>query len=430
MSDSRTNAAAAPDADAAQTVASAIAAAPFVRLFGHADGDSLAACGLLAIACRDRSIPFHVHISTDPTADAIDATGGDTVNAADGDNSDKTDPDGDTADDSRTLVVTRGHSMSSPDLAVPTHGSQPASVAAAAISRELGVEPDPVLALAGVIAAGETPGDAGSDGLLAAAEAADLVARRPGVAVPTADIAADLAHSTRLDAPFSGDVDAASELCTDLGVPTDADSAVDEATRTQLASAVAVATATAESAGPQAADSVEAALRPYATPTAPFATLGGYADVLSALAREAPGLVVSLAGGVPGAKTEALEVWREHAATAHAALDDPTTGRYEGVYVLRVEVDRPSVLPTVARLTRAFRSPEPVTLVVSEPTDGRQHAALSSAVPQGLAAAAATVATEFDGTTGGTPTQATLAVDDGIEDSTLIAAIREALADD
>jgi len=411
MSDSRTNAAAAPDPDAAGAVASAVAAAPFVRIFGHADGDSLAACGLLAVACRDRSIPFRVHIAADPVGEATDAAGD--------------------TDDSRTLVVTRGHSTSSPDLAVPTPAvSQPLSAAAAAISRELGVAPDPVLALAGVIAAGETVGDAGSDGLRAAAETADLVARRPGVAVPTTDLAADLAHSTRLDAPFSGDVDATSELCADLGVPTDPDSAVGEETRAQLASAVAVATATAESAGPQAADSVEAALRPYATPTAPFATLGGYADVLSVLAREAPGMVVSFALGSSAANSEAVAVWREHAAAAHAALDDPVSGRYEGVYVLRVEADRPAVVPTVARLTREFRSPEPVALVVSEPIDGRRHAGLNSADPQGLAAAAATVAAEFDGTAGGTPTQATLAVDGGVEDSALIAAIREALTDD
>ena len=414
MSDSRTNAAAAPDPDAARTVASAVAAAPFVRLFGHADGDSLAACGLLAVALRDREIPFRVHVSTDPAGDAVDV-----VERDDGER-----------DDSQTIVVSRGQ-RGPADLAVPARDDrQPASVAAAAISRELGVDPDPVIALAGVIAAGETPGGAGSDDLLAAAESAALVERRPGVAVPTAELATDLAHSTRLDAPFSGDVDAASELLADLGIPTDSDTEIDAETRTQLASAVAVATATADPAAPQAADSVEAALRPYATPTAPFATLGGYADVLSALAREAPGVAVSLAFGATEAVSEALEIWRDHAAAAHAALDSPTTGRYDGVYVLRVETDQPSVLPTVARLAREFRSPEPVALVVSEPIDGRRRAALAATEPRGLADATATVAREFDGDAGGTPTQATLAVDDSVADGELIAAIREALDDD
>ena len=414
MSDSQTNAATAPDPDAASRVASAVAAAPFVRVFGHADGDALAACGLLAVALRDREIPFRVHFSTDPAGDAVDV-----VERDDGER-----------DDSQTIVVSRGQ-RGPADLAVPARGDhQPASLAAAAISRELGVDPDPVLAVAGVIAAGETPGGAGSDDLLAAAESAALVERRPGVAVPTADRAADLAHATRLDAPFSGDVDAARDLLADLGIPTDSDAEIDAGTRTELASAVAVEAATADSAAPQAAESVGDALRPYATPTAPFATLGGYADVVSALAREAPGVAVSLAFGAPGAVSEAVDIWRDHAAAAHAALDSPTTGRYEGVYVLRVETDRPSVLPTVARLARAYRSPEPVALVVSEPIDGRRRAALAATEPRGLADATATVAREFDGDAGGTPTQATLAVDDSVADGELIAAIREALADD
>ena len=414
MSETRTDAAAATDPDAASTVASAVAAAPFVRIFGHADGDALAACGLLAVALRDREIPFRIHVSADPAGDSVDGEESDDSELA----------------DSQTVVVSRSQ-RGPADLAVPARGDrQPASVAAAAISRELGVDPDPVLTLAGVIAAGETPGGAGGDDLLAAAESAALVERRPGVAVPTTDLTADLAHSTRLDAPFSGDVDAAGELLADLGIPADSDTEIDAETRTQLASAVAVATATADTAAPQAADSVEAALRPYTTPTAPFATLGGYADVLSALAREAPGMVVSLAFGAPGAVSEAVETWRDHAAAAHAALDAPTTGRYDGVYVLRVETDRPSVLPTVARLAREYRSPEPIALVVSEPIDGRRRAVLAASEPHGLDDATATVAREFDGDAGGTPTQATLAVDDSVADGELIAAIREALTDD
>ncbi|TQQ83331.1 exonuclease RecJ [Halonotius terrestris] len=423
MSDSRTDAAAAPDPDAASRVASAVAAAPFVRIFGHADGDALAACGLLAVALRDREIPFRVHVSADPAGDAV------AVETAEDDSSEAGATDADA--ESRTVVVSRGQ-RGPADLAVPARGDrQPASVAAAAISRELGVDPDPVLALAGVIAAGETPGGAGSDDLLAAAQAADLVERRPGVAVPTADLAADLAHSTRFDAPFSGDGDAARDLLADLGIPTDSDAEIDEEMRTAIASAVAVEAATADSAAPQAAESVGDALRPYATPTAPFATLGGYADVLSALACEAPGAAVSLAFGAPGAVSEAVDVWRDHAAAAHAALDSPTTGRYEGVYVLRVETDRPSVLPMVARLARVFRSPEPVALVVTdEPVDGRRRAALAATEPRGLADATATVARELAADAGGTPTQATLDVAGSVADGELIAAVREALDDD
>ncbi len=58
----------AADTEATQTVASAIAAAPFVRLFGHADGDSVAACGLLAVALREQAVPFRVHVAADPPA--------------------------------------------------------------------------------------------------------------------------------------------------------------------------------------------------------------------------------------------------------------------------------------------------------------------------------------------------------------------------
>ena len=423
MSDSRTNAATAPDPDAANRVASAVAAAPFVRIFGHADGDALAACGLLAVALRNREIPFRVHISTDPAGDVVAAETAENNGSEDR----KTDADS----ESRTVVVSRGQ-RGPVDLAVPARGDrQSASVAAATISRDLGVDPDPVLALAGVIAAGGTPGGAGSDDLLAAAESANLVERRPGVAVPTVDLAADLAHSTRLDAPFSGDIDAARDLLADLATPTDSDAGLDAETHTQLASAVAVATATAEPAAPQAADSVEAALRPYATPTAPFATLGGYADVVSALAREAPGVAVSLAFGAPGAVSEAVDIWRDHTAAAHAALDSPTTGRYDGIYVFRVETDRPAVLPTVARLARAYRTPEPVALVVTDdPVDDRRRAALAATEPHSLDDVTAAVAREFDGDAGGTPTQATLAVDNSVADGELIAAVREALDDD
>ena len=414
MSESRTNAATAPDADAAVTVASAVAAAPFVRVLGHADGDSLAACGLLAVALRDREIPFRVHVSADPAGDAVE---GETTDA-------------DTPDDSRTIVVGRGQHGPA-DLTVPARGDhQPASVVAAAVSRALDVAPDPVLGLAGVIAAGEPPGGAGSDDLLAAAESAARIERRPGVAVPTADIATDLAHSTRLVAPFSGDVAATRELLGDIGLPTDSAAEPDEETRTRLASAVAVAAATAESAAPQAADSVATALRPYATPTAPFATLGGYADVLSALAREAPGVAISLAFGASGAVSEAVDTWRDYTAAAHATFDAPTAGRHAGVYVLRVDTDHPAVLPAVARLARKFRSPEPIALVVNEPVADSRHAALAATEPRGLTGATTTAAREFDGDAGGTPTEATLAVDHSVDDGELIAAIREALDDD
>lgn len=397
------------DPDAAPTLAAELASAPFVRCYGHADGDCLAAAGLLAVALRARSVPFQIHVSSDPAADLTDPD---------------TEPDD---DDSQTVLLTTGRREAADHAIPPAGDSRPASVIAAAVSRELGVEPDLLLALAGVIASGSMPGTDGSGGLLEAAEQAGLVERRPGVAVPTADLADGLAHSTLVDAPFSGDTEAAKAVLADLDLPADSTDLDDEA-HTRLASMVAVETSTAEPSTPNAAEAVETALRPYATPNGPFATLGGYADVLAALANETPGLAISIALGAANVADEALDTWRDHTSAAHHALDGPTAGRYEGVFVLRVDTDRPAVLSTAARLAQQFRSPEPVALVVTAaPVDGHRHAAAAAAEPAGLADAFASVATEFGGTAGGTSTSATLQVDGNSDTGNLIAAIREAL---
>jgi len=232
-----------------------------------------------------------------------------------------------------------------------------------------------------------------------------------------------------LSGPFSGDVEATDSLLAALDLPDDP-SEFDDGAQMRVASVVAVETSTAEPSTPNAAEAVETALRPYATPNGLFATLGGYADVLSALAAETPGLAISLALGAANVTADAVDVWRTHAAGTHNALNEPIAGRYEGVFVLRVDTDRPAVLSTAARLARQFRSPEPVALVVlAEPVDGQRHAAAAAAAddPQGLAAAFASVATEFGGTAGGTPTQATCSVDGDVSDGDLIAAVREAL---
>ncbi|MFD1642208.1 exonuclease RecJ [Halohasta litorea] len=399
------------DPDAAATLATELATAPFVRVYGHADGDSLAAAGLLAVALRSRSVPFQIHVSDDPAGDL-------------------TDPDTEPVDDdSQTVLVTSGRRDVADHAMPPADDSRPASVVAAAVSRELGVDPDPLLALAGTIAAGSLPGTDGSGSLLEQAEQSGLVERRPGVAVPTADLADGVAHSTLLSGPFSGDTDAGEALLAELDLPAEP-AEFDDEDHTRVASVVALETSTAETSTPKAADAVETVLRPYATPNGPFATLGGYADVLSALAAETPGLAISLALGAANVTDEALDTWRDHANAAHRALQEPITGRYEGVFVLRVETDRPAALPTVARLAQQFRSPEPVALVVTaDPVDGQRHAAAAAAAddPQGLAESVASVATEFGGTAGGTPTQATCSVGGDVSDGDLIAAVREAL---
>ena len=423
MSDAHPGSSANADPDVTAAVASAVATAPFVRLYGHADGDALAAVGLLAAALRDRDIPFQIGFSVDPAGAVDEHTAGDTVDIDDRDATDDrtaaVDTTADDASDSLTLVVSRGR-RGSADCAVPPHGDgRPASVVAAELSHELGVDPDPLLVLAGVIASGSVPGADASGSVLERADQRGLVSRRPGVALVTADPADGLAHSTLLTAPFSGDSTATAALVDDVNWQ---DS---EAGHRRLASLVAVEAVTADGASPGAADAVETALRPYATPTGPFETLGGYADVLSVCAREAPGLGVSVALGADTVD-EALSVWRSHAVAAHEALASATTGRYEGVFVCRITTDRPAVVPTVARLASAFRSPEPVTLVVTaDASDGERHAAVCAAESRALDTAMARVATEFDGASGGTPRAATLRV--AVDDSTLIAAIREAL---
>ena len=417
MSDAHTEPSANTDPDATAAVASALATAPFVRLYGHVDGDALAAVGLVAVALRDRDIPFQIQFSTDPCGAVDERLAGDNAdtNGLDADG----DTDADAAADSRSLVVSRGQ-RGSADCAIPPHGDgRPASIVAAELSRELGVEPDPLLVLAGVIASGAIPGADASGSLLERAEQRGLVSRRPGVALATDDPADGLAHSTLLAAPFSGDSTAAATLVDDVNW-----AASDEGHR-RLASLAAVETVTADEASPGAADEIETALRPYATPTGPFETLGGYADVLSVCAREAPGLAVSVALGAD-CVDEALSVWRSHAVAAHDALASATTGRYDGVFVCRIRTDRPAIVPTVVRLASAFRSPEPVTLVVTaDALDGERHAAVHAADPCALDTAAERVATEFDGEYGGTPSAATLRV--SVDDSTLIAAVREAL---
>jgi hypothetical protein len=407
------------DADA-PAVAAVLRDAPFVRLVTRADGDAVAAAGLLARALRSAGVPFQIRTSPDPTAAATGTAPADDA-ATDGD-----------------LTVTVGAVEG--DLELP---GRPVSVTAFAVARELGVDPDPVLALAGVVAAGGTP--AAHADVLDAAERRGTIERRPGVAVPTADLADGLAHSTLLSAPFSGTPEAAAATLADLGLPTE----LDAEARRRLASCVAVETATAAFATPRAAESVERALRPHATPDGPFETVGGYADVLDAVARERPGTGVALALG-HDARTAALETWREHAATAHGALAASSTGRFDGLFVARVADDAPAGRPaepgsgaaagtgsasgtpvgrgplaTAARLLRDFRSPESVALVVSEGA-GHAHAAAASVDPRDVGAALSEVGSVFNGDGSGTVRHGTARFDADTDE--FVAALREALA--
>ncbi|GGJ08942.1 hypothetical protein GCM10008995_18540 [Halobellus salinus] len=398
---SRTDTTAAAD-DPVDSVAAALSSASFVRLLASADGDGLAAAGLLARALRRVDVPFQVR---------VDALGAGRPSSGD---------DG--------LFVGVGSAYVNADATVAPE-TAPASLRASRIAAEVGgtdaAAPDPVLALAGVVADGAHPASVAGE-LVAAAEDAGSAVQRPGVSIPVDDAVDGLTHSTLLHAPFSGDHDAAAAAVSSLSRSdngADSDSAADTETRRSLASRVALAVAGDNDAVPRAADAVERAVRPYTTPDAPVATLGGFADVLTATARERPGTGVALALG-HGGRDAALDAWREHGRTVHSALDSASTTRHDGVFVARVDeaaAGTPGRLATLARLARDFRSPEPLVVAVG---DG---IAATSARESGAADAAATLAAEFPaaavGWTGG-PTRALAGIATGTPVPEMVAAIR------
>ncbi|WP_053948060.1 hypothetical protein [Halolamina sediminis] len=371
-----------------EPLAETLSAAPFVRVAAASDGDSLAAAGLLARACAGTDTPFQLRLDDAPnTEDAVTVTIGPT--AVDGD---------------ATL-------------------DRPASPTAFELARRLGTGPDPILALAGTIAAGETVESA--DAALDAARDSALIDRQPGLALPTEDVPTGLAASTLLHGPFSGDEDAAAALVAELDAGGEAHAAGDDdgsggAFDRRLASLVAVDTVAAEGAAERAATQVERALRPYVTPDAPFRTLGGCADVLDAVARTAPaaGIPLALGEGSDDTTDAALAAWRKYGAAVHGGLRSATTRRHHGVWLLDIEDADPAVLPAVARLALAFRSPEPVALAV---TDGAAAAAGES----GIESAVTTATSAVDGTGHGTETTGWARFDSDTEQFT--DAFREAL---
>ena len=315
----------------ASDVAAALDAADFVRLVSDATGEALAGTGVLARALDAAGTPFQASVVA-PFADPDRTTEADV-----------------------TVALGPEHAADHRLAATP-------AATAFAVTREFGTA-DPVLALAGSVAGGTL------DGTIAeAAEHAGLE-RRPGLAVPVADPTDGLAHSTLLSGPFSGAEDRARAMLADLDIG--ADPTGDDHRR--LASLVALAVT--EDAPERATRAVARGLHPYVG--GPFETVGGYADVLNAVARERPGTGIALALGHGSVHESALSAWRTHAARAHAALADATTGRYDGLFVARGDA---MPVGTVARLVADFRAPEPVALVVTDgaaaarATDGRDVA--------------------------------------------------------
>jgi len=368
-----------------EPLAETLSSAPFVRVAAASDGDSLAAAGLLARACADTATPFQLRLDAESAAGTEDA-----------------------------VTVAVGPTTVEGDASLDC----PASPAAFAVARRLGADPDPLLALAGTIAAGETVRTA--EDALDAAEAAGRVDRQPGLALPSDELPADLAASTLLHGPFSGDEDAAAALIAELGSADgdDAD-AIDAEFGRRLASLATVDAVTAEGATERAAQRIERALRPHVI-DAPFATLGGYADVLDAVARVAPTAGIALALGEADEATveTALTAWREYGHAVHDGLRSADTARHRGLWVLDLGDADPAVLPAVARLAREFRSPEPVAIALTE-------GAAAVAGESGIGDAVVDAAEAVDGTGTGTDTTGTARFDTDTEQFT--DAFREAL---
>jgi hypothetical protein len=373
---------------AVDELATALRGADLVRIASAASGDALAATGTLARALSAIGTPFQASV-IGPGTDATRAT------------------------DADLTVGVRGQDPSA-DLTIA--GSESASATAFGVATELTPTPDPALALAGTLAAGVV-----DERVARSAEDAGL-ARRPGVAVPTADLADGLAHSTLFHAPFSGDLDATREALAALSIPAEADVAeLEEADRRRVASFVALE-ASEPAARERAASAVERGLRPYAG--GPLGTVGGFADVLDAAARSRPGLAVSLALGDESVAPAALESWRTRAQSAHEAVRTCDTARYDGLVVTRGES---MPVATVARLLADYRAPEPVVLAVADGGAAAFRAVAERGEAAGgvdLADALAVAAEAADGAAVGTESRASARFEGEAE--AVIAAFREA----
>jgi hypothetical protein len=287
------------------------------------------------------------------------------------------------------------------------------------VANELGVDVAPELALAGVIASGEVPGSDDTEWLLDRAKQRDLT-RRPGVAVPVSDLVDGVAHSLLYHADWSGSRDAVATVLEEFAVDSDPrrGEEFDEDDHRAVASAVAI-DATETTTPERAATTIGRALRPYVTRRGPFETLGGYADVLDAVARQQPGIAVAQAVG-GDVREPALAAWRTHARQVHEAIETSSTGRYDGYVVARVG-DAPVV--STAQLYRDTVAPEPLVVAVGTNTVGlaARHDTDARRPTEALTDA-------LDGTTTATRRYGFVSTNStGIDERTVIETLREVL---
>jgi hypothetical protein len=407
------------------TLADAVGDAPFVRLVASDDGDALAAAALLARVARAIDVPYQVRVNADPIR-ALRSV------ATEGSEAESADVSIAIGSGARTADVDVG---SDSGIRAISGTDSAASASAFAVARKLGLDPDPVLALAGVVAS-DGPSDSDEVGdVLEAGERRDLVERRPGVALPSLEsvegMATGLAASTLVLAPTSGDPEAAREVISEAGIDeTTASGSIPVDDHRRLASLLAVDVCGAPSASDRSATALDRVLRPYAIAgSAPFATVGGYADVLRALAREAPGtgiaLAISESDPDEGLRSAALETWRSHGMAVHRALDGGTANRYDGVYEVRLEAPD-GVLATAAEVVRDFRSPEPIAIAAD--VDGGRIAVAATRT-DGVGNTLRSVADEFDAAGWGGPARGGVRATDAtdVAPAELLEATREAL---
>lgn len=401
---------------------SVLKSADFVRIVTRADGDGLAAAGLLARELSRRETPFQVTIGktvADRTARVQGGTATDDQSVTVAIGALEPTADGTSESASDAPAGTRTISLERTD--------RPATLETAELLGDLGSQPDLQLTLAGTTAAGIEPGAGETEWLLERALEEDLLERRPGVAVPTTDPVDGLAHSMACLAPWSGDVDATEAALE--SVPTalenPADLSVDD--HRTIGSLVALDAVGHDEAVDAAGTAIGRFLRPYTLPDGPFATLGGFAEVLEATAQVEPGTGIALAMG-HSAREPALESWRACGRQVHDAIDSATTSRYGGLFALdcadHASTGQPMPVRSIARLVAAYRSPEPAVLAV-----GPHSAALTIRESRPLEGTVDAVATQLN-----TGTQydhgrqwCSFRFDDGIDTERVIDTVRDQL---
>jgi len=382
---------AAPSADAASDAAASLREAPLARLVVRADGDGIAAAGVLARALRAIGVPVQLATTASRNERSARASAGDP--------------------DATTVAIGPATGAD-----VPIDGTaEPATATAVRIARALDVEPDAALALAGVIAAGEHPADATPEVYERAT--GEGLERRPGLGLATTDVVDGLAHATSVHADFSGDPESTAAALSAAGIDDpaslDAD-ALGEKDRRTVASLLAIA-GTEHDPPEQAGEIVARQLRPH-TGLGPAPSLEGYADLLGTVAIAAPGIAAAHAMG--GLDLDAVRApWREASEAVHRQLTEADPARYDGVAVYDAGEAPVALLATLAR---DATSPEPVALVIGE---AKMGIAARSADATALAEAIAGVT---DGNVELGARFATVGVAAGVEESAVVDAVRGA----